>query len=139
MATSQGYFSKWQLPQCTLPSDNFPGVFFQVVLSLRHFLKWQLPKCVILQAETTKVFPSCSARTPPPPQCSLRRLRKPNLTFGKLPLGKLHIWEVPIGKLSLGELPNSELFALLLHFEKILNEIKSKNLKSFIKTFFQLI
>ena len=38
VATSQGYFPKWELPKGIFPSGNFPSV---------QFLKRQLPKSVL--------------------------------------------------------------------------------------------
>ena len=103
-------FPKWKLPKGIFPSGNFPRVFFEVASSQGYFYKWQRPKCAISQTATFQVVlasalsprsvlavalcplahPSCCVR----PEFSLRRLRGPNLTFGKLPLGKLHIWKV---------------------------------------------
>ena len=69
-----------------------------------YFSKWQLLKCQISQATTSQVCPSHSSRPPPynvlsaalghplQPVC----LRGHILTFRKLPLGKLHIWEVAV-------------------------------------------
>ena len=89
-----------------------PNAFSQVATSQGYFPRWQLSICVISQAATIQVCPNCSARplacsnldqrsNPYPilaaafgPYCSLRRFRRPNLTFGKLLLRKLHIWEV---------------------------------------------
>ena len=89
-----------------------PMALTQVATSQGYFPKWQLPKCEISQAATLQVCPNCSARPLAcsnldqrsnhypilaaafGPYCSLRRFRRPNLTFGKLLLRKLHIWEV---------------------------------------------
>ena len=52
-ATSQGYFSKWQLTKYAN---------FQAANSQGYFSKWQLPKCEISQAKTSQVCSSLSAR-----------------------------------------------------------------------------
>ena len=106
VATSQGYFPKWQLPKNV------------------QFTKWQLPKCAIFRAATSQVWPSRSARPRSnlaaalgPLAHSNRSARPPlppaapqSLTCGKLPHGKLYIWEVAtwentLGKLPLGKMP----------------------------------
>ena len=69
-ATSQGYFSKWQLPKGIFPSGNFPIVQFSALAAALG-----PPPC-------SRAHHSRSAR--PPPNCSLWRLRGPNLIFGKV-------------------------------------------------------
>ena len=93
----------------------FQKDFSQVATSKGYFPKWQLPNRAISQAATSEICPSrsarptacfsCGARSPSPsqpqvwtPHCSLRRLRRPNLTFGKLLLGKLSLGKSPMGK-----------------------------------------
>ena len=54
---------------------TFPKVFSAVATSQGYFPKWQPPKCASSQAETSKVFPSRSAR----PLTHLSRSNRPPL------------------------------------------------------------
>ena len=73
VATSQGYFPKWQLPKGIFPSGNFPSV---------QFLKRQLPKSVLASVLGPQLFlaaalaaldhPSRCARPPLQPATSQR-------------------------------------------------------------------
>ena len=121
VATSQGYFPKWQDPKCESSQAQLPKSFIAAALDLSLF---QPPSSAHLAQ------PICSARHQPVLAAAIGPLAQPSrfawpplqpaapqrafLTFGKLPLWKLHIcevatceivtWEgVALGKMPLGK------------------------------------
>ena len=88
----------------------FPNDFSQVATSQGYFPKWQLLKCAISQAATSQVCSSRSTFKvqSSAPNCSLWCLREPNLTFGKLHIWGVATWENTLGKLLLRKkVPNT--------------------------------
>ena len=108
VATSQGYFPKWQLPKgiftggnfpilCHFPSSNFPCSDFPI---LCHFISGNFPS--LFKPKHSAAQPIRVALIVP--YFSLWRLRRSNLTFKNCcRLGNLTCGEFPPGKLSLGK------------------------------------
>ena len=87
---------------------TFPKALSQLATSHGYFPKWQLPKCAISQSATSQALgpqPILAASTRPPLKPAAPNLmgscRFGNCTFGKLP----RTWENTLGKLPLGKNP----------------------------------
>ena len=85
--------------------DTFPKDFSQVATSQRYFSKFQLPKCAIFQVSTSQVYPSrsnlplaCSSLGARPPSNPSRIARPPLQPAGPLRslpnLWEFAVWEI---------------------------------------------